>query len=160
MLNWRVVWAAVQKRHVNIVQGFDRVCRSICAGRSRLKSARVPRSSCGGRSRRRNTAQHSMMLSQQGERAGSAAAPGPKSYCRFQSKGFEPVRQQQHAAPRLLGQSGIHAAGKVLAQFRLKLTKPSWLCLVNPLTNAHLPVPIPPGPRLFQRQGVWVRFSD
>ena len=48
----------------------------------------------------------------------------------------------------------------VLAQFRLELTKLSCLCLVNPLTNAHLPVPVPPGPRLFQRQGVWLRFSD
>ena len=48
----------------------------------------------------------------------------------------------------------------VLAQFRLELTKLSCLCPVNPLTNAHLPVPVPPGPRLFQRQGVWLRFSD
>ena len=48
----------------------------------------------------------------------------------------------------------------VLAQFRLELTKLSCQCPVNPLTNAHLPVPVPPGPRLFQRQGVWLRFSD
>jgi hypothetical protein len=48
----------------------------------------------------------------------------------------------------------------VLAQFRLELTKLSCPCLVNLLTNAHLPVPVPPGPRLFQRQGVWLRFSD
>jgi hypothetical protein len=47
----------------------------------------------------------------------------------------------------------------VLAQFRLELTKLSCLCLVNPLSNGHLPVPVPPGPRLFQRQGVWLRFS-
>jgi hypothetical protein len=33
----------------------------------------------------------------------------------------------------------------VLAQFRLELTKLSCLCLVNPLTNAHLPVPVPLG---------------
>jgi hypothetical protein len=35
----------------------------------------------------------------------------------------------------------------VLAQFRLELTKLSCLCLVNPLTNAHLPVPVPLGLR-------------
>ena len=40
------------------------------------------------------------------------------------------------------------------------LSMPGCLCLVDPLTNAHLPVPVPPGPRLFQRQGVWLRFSD
>jgi hypothetical protein len=53
------------------------------------------------------------------------------------------------------------AVGTIDCQWRHNLFE--WLiclCLVNPLTNAHLPVPVPPGPRLFQRQGVWLRFSD
>ena len=32
----------------------------------------------------------------------------------------------------------------VLVQFRLELTKLSCQCPENPLTNAHLPVPVPP----------------
>ena len=66
------------------------------------------------------------------------------------------------AGARLAMPSGAVVCGPyiVLAQFRLELTKLSCLCPVNPLTNAHLPVPVPPGPRLFQRQGVWLRFSD
>ena len=70
--------------------------------------------------------------------------------------------RQQHALQRCSKASRrmLTEPYIVLAQFRLELTKLSCLCLVNPLTNAHLPVPVPPGPRLFQRQGVWLRFSD
>ena len=37
LLTWRVVWAIVQERHVNLVQGFDRVCGCVLACQPPLK---------------------------------------------------------------------------------------------------------------------------
>ena len=58
----------------------------------------------------------------------------------------------------LLSPYPTHASGSVL--FLQRVSDQLAGRHVVYVTNAQMPVPVPPGPQVFQRQGVWLRFSD